>query len=227
MTRTLTITRKENFQGKITKWRILLDGRAITMIGNGETQSFQIDERAHELEVVPLNALGKPVHGMDSRKTLIMSGTNNCKATVSIGLGMLNNHIKTECTYEGPVLSEEVFIHAVTVLITNIFNGNAILDLLNDPNNRRNDLRVCCLKDGVHIQWYVKESTFGKNWSTGYDEEIVPYEAANVTMPKENLTPDLLKSLDTSVKNGILSGTGFIMNKYGGFEPGKLKSRLY
>lgn len=228
MNRTLTITRKKNFIGCALKWMVKLDGFEVARINNGESQSIQIDEHPHQMEIVMLSVFGKPTLGVDPGTALIMSGGANCNVTLSLGLGLVKDHINVECSYDIPTITGADFIDAVTRLMVNIFNGDAILERLNDPNNRRNDLRVICRKDGVHIQWDVDEVTVGKNWSTGYDEEIIPYEAAGVTMPKEQLTGERLTRLEDSVKNAILTQTRFVKDEYGCFVLGtNKKSSLY
>lgn len=228
MNRTLTITRKKNFQGGAGKWMVKLDGFQVAKLNNGESQSVQIDEHPHQMEIVMLSAFGKPTLGIDPGTALIMAGGANCNVTLSLGLGLVKNHINVECSYDYHSMTEADFIDAVTRLMVNVFNGDAILERLNDPNNRRKDLRAVCCKDGVHIRWDVEEATVGKNWSTGYDEEIIPYEAAGVTMPKEQLTKELLARLENSVKNAILGQTRFVKNEYGCFTLGaNKKSSLY
>lgn len=227
MTRNLTMTRKKGIVGGIAKWGVLLDGAMIGKLDNGQTQSFRIDERSHNLEVVMLSPFGKPTLSIEPASTLVMAGTDDCNVTLTLVPGLIKNKIRANCTYEGSVLSESDFVDAVTAFITNVFNGDAILQRLNDPNNRRKDLGISCRKDGVHIWWDVKETTMGKNWSTGRDEELIPYEAAGVTMPKENLTDDLLNRLEASIKNDILTKTRFVKNEYGCFALGNKKSSLY
>lgn len=228
MNRTLTVTRKKDFISGPWKWMVKLDGFEVARINNGESLSIQIDEHPHQMEIVALSAFGIPTLGVDPGTALIMSGGANCNVTLSLGLGLVKNHINVECSYDIPTITGADFIDAVTRLMVNIFNGDAILERLNDPNNRRNDLRVICRKDGVHIQWDVDEVTVGKNWSTGYDEEIIPYEAADVTMPKEQLTGERLTRLEDSVKNAILTQTRFVKDEYGCFVLGtNKKSSLY
>lgn len=229
MTRNLTITRKKGIAGAITKWGVLLDGAMIGKLDNGQTQSFRIDERSHNLEVVLLSPFGKPTLTYEPASALVMAGTDDCNVALSLALGLIKYKIRADCTYDSdrPVPSESDFVDAVTAFIANVFNKDAILERLNDPNNRRNDLGISCDKDGVHIWWEVKETTLGKNWSTGRDEELIPYEAAGVTMPKENLTGDLLNRLEASIKNGILTKTRFVKNEYGCFALGNKKSSLY
>lgn len=227
MTRNLTITRKKGIAGGIAKWGALLDGVMIAKLDNGQTQSFRIDEQPHHLEIIMLSVFGKPTLGIDPATAMIMAGTDDCVVTLSLAVGLTKNKIMVDCTYKGSVVSESDFVEAVTAFIVNVFNGDAILKRLNDPNNRRNDLGIDSRKDGVHIWWEAKEITMGKNWSTGRDAEIIPYEAAGVTMPKENLTEDLLNRLDASIKNGILTKTRFVKNEYGCFALGNKKSSLY
>lgn len=228
MNRTLTVTRKKDFISGPWKWMVKLDGFEVARINNGESQSIQIDEHPHQMEIVALSAFGIPTLGVVPGTALIMSGGANCNVTLSLGLGLVKDHINVECSYDIPTITGADFIDAVTRLMVNIFNGDAILERLNDPNNRRNDLRVICRKDGVHIQWDVDEVTVGKNWSTGYDEEIIPYEAADVTMPKEQLTGERLTRLEDSVKNAILTQTRFVKDEYGCFVLGtNKKSSLY
>lgn len=215
MSRTLTITRKKHLYGAICKWAVMLDERMVAEIGNGETKQIQMDDNAHQLKVIALDPFKKAVHNMDPVTALVVSGHANCNATVFIGL--VGNKLKIDCSYEDLGFSESDFIDAVTQFMVNIFNGDAILERLNDPDNRRNDLAVHCQKDGVHIQWQANEIKIGKNWSTGYNEEIVPYEAAGVSMPKEQLTNELLNTLEDSVKAAILSKTRFDENNYGCF----------
>lgn len=228
MARTLTITRKKNFQGSAGKWMVKLDGYEVARINNGETQSIQIDKHPHQIEIIILSAFGKPTLGIDPGTALIMAGGANCNVMLSLGIGFVKNHINVECSYDCHSITEVDFIDAVTQFMVNVFNRDAILERLNDPNNRRNDLRIACRKDGVHIQWDVSETTMGKNWSTGYDEEAIPYEAAGVTMPEERLTKELLTRLESSVKNAILEQTRFVKNEYGCFALGtNKKSSLY
>lgn len=227
MNRTLTITRKKSFQGGLAKWMVQLDGYEVARLNNGETQSIQIDEHPHQMEIVMLSTFGKPTLNINPGTALIMAGDANCNVTLSLGLGLVKNHINVECSYNAPAINESAFIEAVTRFMVNIFNGDAILERLNDPDNRRNDLEILCAKDGVHIRWAAEKAIVGKNWSTGYDEEIVPYEAAGVTMPTEMLANELLKQLEVSVKQGILTQTRFVKNEYGCFVLGNKKSSLY
>lgn len=219
MTRTLTITRKKNFQGGGGQWLVRLDGYEVARINNGATQSIQMTEQPHQMEVVMLSAFGKPTHGIDPVTALIMAGATNCNVTLSLGVGLVRNHINVDCSYDSHT-SEAGFIEEVTRFLVNIFNQDAILERLNDPNNRRKDLNVRCQKDGVHIQWQEVEPT---HWSLGYNEDIVPYEAAGVTMPKEQLTQELLTRLEHSIKDTILSQTRFVKNEYGCFALGTNK----
>ena len=227
MARKLTVTRKNSIKGGLGKWGVKLDGFLVGKLENGEAQSFPIDERSHNLEVVMLSVLGKPTLGIDPATVLIMAGTDDCTVSVSLAVGLVKNKIKTECQYDAALVSESDFIHSITEFMVRIFSGDAILERLEDPNNRRKDLRVVCSGDGIHIRWDVKEATVGKNWSTGYDEEIIPYEAAGVHMNKDQLTSDLLKRTEDSVKSAILTRTRFEKNQYGAFALGNKKSSLY
>lgn len=227
MIRKLTVTRKNSLKGGVGKWAVKLDGFVIAKLDNGQTQSFQIDERSHNMEIVMLSVFGTPTHGIDPATALIMAGTDDCTATVSLAVGLVKNKIKVECQYDAAPLSEADFIDSVTEFMVRIFGGDAILERIEDPNNRNKDLRVVCLEDGVHIRWDVNEVTMGKNWSTGYEEEIVPYEVTGVHMPKDQLTSDLLTRLEDSVKNAILARTRFTKNKSGAFVLGNQKSSLY
>lgn len=222
--RTLTITRKKNFVGCAVQWGVKLDGRPICKIGDGETQSLPINEQAHSLEIMSLSLFGSPNKSMDPAKCMILSGMDNCNVTGSISIGIIKPKIVLDCVYDGAPISVDDFVDSVTRLMISIFNGDAILERLNDSNNRRKDLRVVCEKDGVHIRWEEVEAT---HWSLGYGEEIVPYEAANVLIPKEQMTRELLTRLEGSIENAILAQTRFVKNEYGCFVLGTKKSSLY
>lgn len=217
MTRTLTITRENLTVGCAVKMGVELDGFLIAKMRNGETESFQIDESSHNLKIVPLSLFDTPTHNMVSPTALIMAGRDDCNVTLSVSLGLVRHRINVTCNYATAQVSETDFIEAVTRFMVDVFNGSAILERLNDPDNRRNDLEIVCKKDGVHIRWQAKEITMGKNWSTGCNEEIIPYEAACVTMPKERLTDELLTQLTDYIKLDIARETPFARNQYGCF----------
>lgn len=227
MVRTLNITRVQSFVGGGVKMGIKLDGAIIDKIGNGQSLSFHIDDRSHNLEVIALSLIGKPTLGVDPATAFIMAGSDDCTVTVSVVMGLIKNKIKAECQYHTAPVSEANFIHSVTEFMVNVFNGNAILERLEDPNNRRHDLSVSCHKDGVHIRWQLNETKNMDEWSKGYAEEIIPYEAAGVTMPKDQLTGDVLSRVEDSVKGAIVNRTRFVKNEYGAFVPGNKKSSLY
>ena len=224
MNRKLTITRVKSFQGMLGKWLVKIDGQGAANLNNGETLTLQIDERSHQLEIYPFNAFGGRAP-FDTAPALIMAGRNACHVNVSALAGLARAKIVLECSYEDAALSEADFVECVARCMVNIFNGSAILERLDDPNNRRKDLQIVCAKDGVHIRWSEVEPT---HWSLGYGEEVVPYEAAEVTMPKEKLTQPLLDELQNEIIAAILRETRFEKNKYGCLALNEnKKSRLY
>ena len=102
MNRTLTITRKKNLQASLGKLAVKLDGQVVAKIDNGETQSFPIDERSHEMELVMLSAFGAPAKGLDPANASITAGKNDCTVTVSLSMGLIKSRIQVECTYAAP-----------------------------------------------------------------------------------------------------------------------------
>lgn len=129
-----------------------------------------------------------------------------------------------EASYAIANASEEDSIRAVTSFMVNVFNGEAIMHRLNDPNNRRKDLGVVCLSDGIHIRWHEEKPS---NWTLGYGEEVIPYAAAKTNYPKSQLTSELLSRLERSVHSGIVNYTQFEKNQYGCFAPGNNRPHLY
>lgn len=79
---------------------VKLDGFEVARINNGESQSIQIDEHPHQMEIVMLSAFGKPTLGIDPGTALIMSGGANCNVTLSLRPGLVKNHINVECSYD-------------------------------------------------------------------------------------------------------------------------------
>lgn len=101
MARTLTITRTRNFQGAACKWDVELDGYVIGDIRNGETRTFSIDERAHNLRIVALNAWGGN-GGIDPGSAWIMEGNANYNVTLAVGMGLLKSHVEVTCSCDSP-----------------------------------------------------------------------------------------------------------------------------
>lgn len=105
MARTLTITRTRNFPGAACKWDVELDGYVIGNLSNGETRTFSIDERAHNLRIVALDILGHYAGGTcgtDPGSAWIMDGNANCNATITLGMGLLKSYIRVKCSYDSP-----------------------------------------------------------------------------------------------------------------------------
>lgn len=105
MARTLTITRTRNLQCAICKWNVELDYRIIGELRNGETRSFPIDEHSHNLRIVPLNALGGYAGGpggIGPGTAMILEGNANCKATLTLGMGLLRSYVRVTCSYNAP-----------------------------------------------------------------------------------------------------------------------------
>ena len=224
MTRNLKITRTASRVGSNLKWGIKLDGKIVGQIKNGESFVTQIDEQPHTLEIIQLSLFGTPTIGVESGVCVIMAGNQDCFAVTRISVELFKNKIHLECTYNGTVPPVSDFVDAVAKFVVNVFKGDAIIERLNDSNNRRKDLEIFCGKDGVHIRWQEVKPT---HLSLGYGEEIVPYEAAGVTLPKEQLTQEILTQLENAVKNAILTQTRFVKNEYGCFVLGNKKSSLY
>ena len=224
--RTLKITQSTSGIGKVgARFLYKLDGVAIGVTKkNGESISRPIDDRAYSLEAVQVSLLGTPAIGSSPATLMIVSGGMDCVATASLRLGLVKTTVHLEASYDLPPVSEDAFVNAVTALMVTIFSGDAILERLNDPNNRRNDLEVFCAENGVHILWQENQPS---EWSKGYGEEIIPYAASHTDFPKERLTPDVLDRLNRAARSGILSRTRFVQNQYGCFMLGTKKPNLY
>lgn len=224
--RTLKITQSTLGIGKVgTRFLYKLDGVAIGMTKmHGESISRPIDDRAYSLEAVRVSLLGTPTIGSSPATLMIVSGGMDCTVTTTWRLGLVKGTVHLEASYDLPPVSEDAFVDAVTELMVRIFSSDAILERLNDSNNRRSDLEVFCSENGVHIRWQENQPS---EWSKGYGEEIIPYAASHTGFPKERLNADVLDRLNRAVCSGILSRTRFVKNQYGCFILGTKKSSLY
>ena len=222
MARQLTIKRERSLIGGHLKWAIVLNGVSVAAITGGQTQTITISEQAQQLEIIQLSMLGKPTINCDRGTALIMAGAADCTVTASVQTGIFKDVIRLKCAYDRTEIPEEAFVEAVTRLIVGMFQGEAALRWVNDPNNRRRDLRVACRRDGVHICWEMKNP--GRN-IMGMEDNLVPYETAGVSLAQERLEDNLLRRLECSIREGVLSNTRFVVNEYGCFAPGEDASR--
>ncbi len=215
MARILKITRTWNLVGMAAKWKILLDKQLIGEIANDATFTTQISEGSHVLFLGVQNPITKKPT-LFSEDIKIEAGSADCEVKASFKKGNLSHdNIVAQVSYSSQNINVWDFMQNVIHKMNAMLEGDEFINkYVYHKNNRRHDIRIKCVKEGVALEWAAAESGL---LNGGFQTHVLRYTEMT-TLPACGVTSEMISYMENEINKGILATGRYVKNQYGAYE---------